>query len=333
MNVCATVPAALATLQRQFLAHLRGQSSNDLVAQVDCGAVSRTVGLHIYASAYGSRLREALETDHPLLGMYLGDALWDQLCAGYVATHPSRVRSLRDFGARLPRWLARNEPFRGQPVIAELALFERRLLDSFDAADDACVDWSALQQLPVVLWPRLRLRMRRCVRVQELGWNSVPIWQALKQEQSPPPARPERTCWVLWRDRERVGRFRSIDAAEQAALAHARTGGDFAGICTLLSTRHPPEAVPSLALGYLQTWCGDGLIASLHAATFTDRSPLLTDLFLPRQCFCSPAWYRPGPERSKPTASPSSTASPKPASQCSSTCAPTGAPPAARRSR
>lgn len=254
--------ASLAGLQRQFLARLRNQSDGDLAVELARGKLSCSVGLDIYAHAYGARLREALEHDHPVLGTYLGDTLWDAMCRGYVAAHPSRVRSLRDFGARLPDYLAQADAFRAQPQIAELALFERRLLDSFDAADDLHARWDDLLGLPPSAWPTLRVRFHPSLRLHGVAWNSVEIWRAIKDGHAPPPARAASTTqWALWRDRERVGRFHSLDASEGAAVAHCQRGGNFAGLCETLLLWHRREEVPTTALRYLQAWCGEGWIA------------------------------------------------------------------------
>lgn len=252
----------LAQLQMQFLAHLRGKPNPQLADAVNVGRLPAETGLGIYAHAYGARLREALENDHPVLGPYLGDSLWDSLCSGYIARHPSRVRSLRDFGNALPAYLADAEPFRAHPQIAELARFERALLDSFDAADDPRVDWAQLLAIPAARWPGLRARLHRSVRVHGDVHGSVAIWQAIKAGDAPPAlAGKAPVDWVLWRDEEGVGRFRSLEQGEAAAFACWASGGSFAGLCEQLALTHPIQAVPAAALGYLQSWCGEGWIA------------------------------------------------------------------------
>ena len=258
----STPVPTLVGLQRQFLARLRGQPDGDLAAETARGHVSRTVGLNIYTNAYGARLREALEHDHPVLGTYLGDTLWDAMCRGYIAAHPSRVRSLRDFGANLPAYLAQSDSFRAHPEIAELALFERRLLDSFDAADDVHAVWDDLLATPVAEWPAVQVRFHPSLRLHAVAYNSVETWRAIKDGHAPPEVRPAvGTEWALWRDCERVGRFRSLDAEESAAVAHFRNGGDFAGFCMLLTAWHSAESVPMAALGRLRAWCTDGWIS------------------------------------------------------------------------
>lgn len=165
----------LAILQRSFLAALTGGDKTLLLAQLATRCVPRETGLDIYAHAYGARLREALDNDHHQLGRYLGDDLWEQLCTGYIAAHPSRYRSLRQFGDHLPEYLRTTEPFSAHPQIAELSAFERRLLDSFDAADAPYADWSELQSLPSEAWPDLRLRFQPSLQRYSAMWNSVEI--------------------------------------------------------------------------------------------------------------------------------------------------------------
>ncbi len=253
---------ALTRLQQKFLGRLRGVPDGGLDALLGGGRMATDVGLRIYTHAYGARLREALDNDHPVLGVYLGDALWERLCLGYIAAHPSQVRSLRDFGAALPDYLARTEPFRAHPELAELAALERRLLDSFDAADAARAGWDALLALPPAQWPALRPRFHPSLRLHRVAWNSVELWRVLKDGDAPPQVAPAANRdWALWRDDARVTRFRSLDPQEHAALAHClEDDGDFAGLCARLLAWHAQAAVPQVALGLLRGWCAEGWI-------------------------------------------------------------------------
>lgn len=263
----STAGQDLVHLQRQFLAHLRGTPDPRLSDAVDVGRLPADTGLGIYAHAYGARLREALENDHPVLGQFLGDESWEALCSGYIAAHPSRVRSLRDFGNALPAYLAKVEPFRHHPQLAELARFERALLDSFDAADDPRADLAQLQAIPAERWPGLRARLHRSVRVHRDVHGSVAIWQAIKAGGAPPAAPLDAPVdWVLWRDEEGVGRFGSLEADEAHAFASWANNGNFADLCERLAATLPLEAVPVRALGCLQGWCVQGWIAQWLAS-------------------------------------------------------------------
>lgn len=267
----------LVALQKTFLAAMRGEVANKASADplMPALALGRfatpEIGLSIYQNAYGARLREVLENDHPQLGKYLGDDLWRQLCDGYIATHPSTVRSLRDFGAALPIYMATTAPYSGIPNAAELAEFERRLLDCFDAADAPLATWQSLLATPPEQWPNLRPQFHPSAQLHSVQWNSVEIWRALKAASANPDQPPPESCaaradWLLWRNNSQITRFRSLSLDESQAYTHFRAGGDFAGLCEALQERHAAEAVPGIALAVLQSWCAEDLISAWGGA-------------------------------------------------------------------
>lgn len=251
--------ATLAALQRRFLERMRGGGAgfDDAIAQTRMPAGT---GLRIYRNAYDARLREALEHDHAALAHHLGDARWRALCADYIAACPSRHHSLRDFGNALPQYLRTAPAYAGAAELAQLAAFERGLLDSFDAADAAPALWRDLATLPPARWPTLLPHLHPSVRVLRFDCNVVEIWRAAKQSHAPPAVTRRASTWVLWRDAERVGRFRSLEPAEADAVGHIAAGGDLAGLCDVLAASHAADAVPGAMLAVLQRWCGDGWI-------------------------------------------------------------------------
>lgn len=253
--------AALATLQRQFLAHLQGADDGGLATYLLDDGIGTDTGLRIYSHAYRARLRETLENDHAQLGKYLGDALWEQMCDGYIAAYPSRYRSLRHFGGALPQFLREHPPFDAHLQIHEIAALERRLLDCFDAADADRVDRDALRSIPAPAWPRLCLRLHPSLQLHEVGCNSVEIWQALKAGLTPPLAVARNCVWLLWRDDTQISRFRSLPDEEHAALMHFMMGSDLGTFCESMARQHAAEQVPVLVLQYLHRWCDEGLVA------------------------------------------------------------------------
>ena len=262
---------ALDALEKRFLGHVRGGPifPREWCAQ---GLVDSDVGLSIYTNAYGSRLREALEADHPILGRYLGDTLWAEFCEGYIEAHPSQVRSLRNFGAQVPKWLAAHSPFSKHPVIAELARFERTLLDAFDAGDGERLEWSDMQALAPESWPSLRLHFHPSLRLLPMTTNAVEIWRALKDDLSAPEAATSSMpARLIWRDAERISRFRPIEGGELEALRTVFSrSGSFAEMCERLSRLQPVENVPVKAIGFLRQWFDEGIISQLEIAD--DRS-------------------------------------------------------------
>lgn len=97
----------LAAIQQEFLALLQ-HNSRDLEQRVDSlGSLSVAQCVDIYRNAYRVRLGEAISNDHDILGLYLGDDLFDQMVDGFIDAFPSEYTSLRHFADRLPGFLLR----------------------------------------------------------------------------------------------------------------------------------------------------------------------------------------------------------------------------------
>lgn len=251
----------LTELQCDFLGALIDADRRVLMRLADDRRLARNTGLAIYENAYGARLREALENDHAILGRYLGDELWERLCASYIAAHPSQHPSLRRFADRLPDFLRSAAPFAEHPQLAEIAAFERCLLDAFDAADDVRTDWHAISRIPQSQWPRLKIRFHPSFRRHAATRNSVAIWQALKREEAPPPVLLDSRQWAICRDIECVTRFRALDDDEAAGIDGFLAGGDFSTFCRTLLRWLVPDTVPARALELLRGWVAEGWLS------------------------------------------------------------------------
>lgn len=258
--------STLAQLQSDFLRNISGAGA-PVASQLDGSqGIAPDLGLQIYTHAYSARLREALHSDHAALAWYLGEERWLRTCNDYIAKHPSRQRSLRNFGNQLPEFLRQHPSHKSHPRIAELAAFERALLDSFDAADAPTADWQALLALPESAWPTLCPQFQPSLIRQSTRTNAVQVWMAAQSGEALPKqvriATSQRSDWAIWRDSKLVTHFRSLPEAEAAALDHFRAGGDFAMCCELLLQWFAADAVPAQALAFMGQWCSDGWIAS-----------------------------------------------------------------------
>ncbi len=216
--------------------------------------------LLIYQNAYRIRLRETLDTDHEILGIYLGDELYDQLVEGYTTAFPSVYRSLRHFADHLPGFLASTLPFSNYPIISELAHFERCLMTAFDAPDIERMTRESLTQVPENDWPSLHLRFHPSVQLFAAEWNSVDIWQALKTTTVPPEPLNRHGHWLIWRNSERLTEFRSLNGEELALISLIIQGTSFAGLCEQLLESYAQEIVPSKSVTYLNNWIISGLL-------------------------------------------------------------------------
>ncbi len=257
--------SALRDLQHSFMEFLQAQSGDVATFVADDEALDIDTRLEIYRNAYSVRLKKSIETDHPVLGSYLGDDLFERMADGYIVRCPSEYPSLRDFGEGLPGYLACTEPFSGHPILAEIAGFEWQLLFSFDAADAACARVEDLQSITAQDWPGMRVTFHPSVCVFPVRWNSVESWQALKED-SPPPQAADISLrnWILWRGDDRLTQFRRLSAEGAVMFLRLSQGADFSEVCEALLEFVAEGEVSSTAAGLLLQWVEAGLVSELQ---------------------------------------------------------------------
>ena len=252
---------SLKTMQDDFMDCLLGKPHEFAQWVQPGGSIDVTTRINIYTNAYQARFVETIETDHPMLGLYLGDELFDKMTRGYIRSNPSHFTSLRQYADALPAFLADNHPFSSHPIISELASFERFLLTSFDAQDAKPIGFSKLTELEPQKWPAVQCRFHPSLQIFHSGWNSVDIWRALKQEKTPQPAQPrDNVNWLIWRNGERLTQFRCIDKIELVMLQRFLQGDDFSQVCEILTNYIPEDQVPVRAVAVLKRWFENQLI-------------------------------------------------------------------------
>jgi len=245
----------LSSLQTKFMNFLLGKDYEFLQTIDDSGNITAQKRLDIYKNAFSARFIEAIETDHPILGNYLGDDLFDQMAEGYIRDTPSKFTSLRQYADELPNYLERTNPFSSHPIISEIAYFERLLLSSFDAKDELPLPFSKLTELAPKKWPELTLRFHPSVQIFESKWNSVEAWQAIKKDQNPPLASEQKgVYWLIWRNQERLTQFRSIEKIEYQILIEFIQGNTFSTICENLIGQIPETVIPDRTISILKPW-------------------------------------------------------------------------------
>ncbi len=242
--------------------NLESHSFNQHV--VEQGSTSANTRLAIYANAYYARLRSTIETDHDILAHYLGDDMFEEMVRGYINSTPSKFTSLRMFCDALPDFLDNTQPFSQYTQLADIARFERRLLNAFDAADVQRASFEDLQALPPEQWPECKLRFHPSVQLFICGSNAVEIWQAVKAEQTPPePNIDDQRYWLLWRGDSRLTEFTSITPYQYILIEGFIKGANFASQCEAMLEYFDESQAPMEVLQALQAWFEMGLIHKL----------------------------------------------------------------------
>lgn len=219
----------------------------------------------IYFNAYRSRFWETIETDHEMLGLFLGDDLFERMANGYIASNPSGFRSLRQYCDALPEYLKQDEFFSQYPVISDLAAFERRLLTSFDAADAERSQFAELQVIDPELWPGLSFRFHPSTQLFECNTNAVESWQALKAGRAPEADENRgRRYWLVWRGEERLTEFRSLSEPEYRMLQGFVRGESFQQQCELMLNWCDEQLAAQQVLMAIQNWFAAGIISSIN---------------------------------------------------------------------
>jgi hypothetical protein len=256
--------SALGRLQDSFqtyLLSLTGPMEQEIVSD----ALEARTRLGIYADAYRLRLLEALETDFVTLRAIVGAEEFDQLGRAYIDAYPSDHYSLRYFGRHLSRFLAYAEPYRDNPLLAEIARFEWALTDAFDAPDVGVAAVDDMASVRPESWPGLRFDFHPSLQRIELQWNAPAIWNAVDSEQPlPEPEQAEYPVgWMVWRQGLRIY-FRSLSVDQAWMLDALRDGQAFAEVCEGLTEWIDAQHVAMHAAGLLKQWLEDGLIAHIR---------------------------------------------------------------------
>ncbi len=248
----------LAQLQRSLQSHVI-EGDLAIVAAIDSSAeIPAAIRLKIYSDAYRLRLIEALQANYPVLALLVGDELFSRITQEYLAIHPSQHYSIRWFGSGLAEFFAKFPDYREQLWLAELAEWEWKIATAFDAHDATALTMEHLAAIAPADWPELQFTPHPSLQRITLETNVVEIVRAAGNGEScPQPAKIEsRAEWLIWR-KDLTVQYRSLDAAEAAALDAVIGGATFSEMCEAIAEFVDAEAVPLQAVSYLQQWIAD----------------------------------------------------------------------------
>ena len=222
--------------------------------------------MDIYRRSYVARLVECLVDDYPALRSAMGEARFDELCAGYIERYPSMHPSLNAYGKHMSVYCASLSPGDfAMDFAAELAELEWCLVQAVHAPAPAPLANEALSRIGGEL-AEAKLRFNPSLQLREFTYPVNDYFQAWAQGFEPdlPCASPNVTA--VFRSGYRIVR-RTLEKPEakllqfllerhslSSALARVEEAGLFVGV--------DASAVSS----WFQRWMSDGWIAAIDLA-------------------------------------------------------------------
>lgn len=261
----------LSQLQSDFMAYLvddvAGASfKKQIVNDTKVGVDKR---LSIYANAYRLRIIEALTSAYPKLKMLVGDDFFDEAARSYIEQFPSTYCNMRWVGGEMAAHLQHILP--QHPVAAELAQFEWALGLAFDAADAPV---KTLQDLAIIApenWPNLIFGLHPSVKICDLQWNIVAIWNALTQENAPPPPTKTNLPCLIWRQ-DLNAHFQTISHQENKLIKLMALQATFGELCEAADNTRTSDVISDngdamqQVASYMASWLDAGLISHIQTA-------------------------------------------------------------------
>lgn len=260
---------SLRTIQAQFQDYVLGPAddapaiADDIMQQVGLSAPER---LAIYYNGYRLRLCETLSKAYDKTHAYVGDEMFEDLCLGYLARHPSHSPNLRWYGAQFAGYVAERLP--DHRFVAELAAFEWQLSVAFDAEDVPVLGAEDVAAIAPEAWDSIGFSLQPSMHVLPMVSNAVAIWLALDKEETPPePGVAEAPVdWLIWR-KELQPHFRSVSALEAQALRGLGEGKSFSRVCEEAAEAANDDEIMTRIAGWLQIWLTEQILSEIRPSS------------------------------------------------------------------
>lgn len=251
----------LKTLQQQFQNFLI-QDDQTIVASIKSTPTFNVQDrLAVYSDAYYLRLVDILAKEFPRLKKFCGEEKFDEAAFRYLDQHPSQHYSLYRFANHFSRFL--KTYFNGEPIIAELAVFERALSDVLLAGNGQRISFQALLDLSPEQWPAMKLILHPAVQVIALTFNVPDIWRALNTEQALPEVKSSPSHYLIWRFHQQPY-FAAITPEQSRIFTAIQRGDCFAEICEGLIGHLEEEKIGEFVAGVLQQWLTNGIFTQVQ---------------------------------------------------------------------
>jgi hypothetical protein len=187
------------------------------------GSLSAANRLEIYAGMYPLRMREALESDYPVLASLLGPRAFKQLVGDYIAAHPSTSFTMARLGDRLPEFLAAWGPARRR-LLVDVVRLEHAASLVFDAEETASIGVREFEAIPATDVPNSTFRPVPAFAVVRARSGAVEALDAFLEGTKPPRNPGRGTAWVVFHRQDFTVLRRSLDPFAGQVLERLAAG-------------------------------------------------------------------------------------------------------------
>ena len=251
----------LQALQQRMLQAVLADQSPQLREIDDDDCVNAASRLAIYRNGYRVRLRDALATEFPGLGILISRR-FSTLLDSYVEVHPSGHYNIRWHGAGLAAFLEYGLPWRDKPELADMASLDWAISTSFDAANEPVLAAADLADVPADAWANLRITPQSHLQIISTHYNIEVFRRAADRDGKRPRLRryDKGRYLLVWRQSLTV-HYRSIEVDELSALTGAIKGEPFSALCERICEHHDAADALPLTVNLLHRWLASGLIS------------------------------------------------------------------------
>lgn len=165
----------LSDLQQHFAAALLNDDLQSLAGTFVAGNADAGARLAIFRNNTFISLTNALKVTFPVTMELSDERFFTYAASRFIMAHPPAEARLSRFGAAFPRFLARFEPCRQYPIIAEMAALEWAIADCLHAAQLPPAGEALLESLGVA-GPAIQLRLQPCLRYALSRWSILDVW-------------------------------------------------------------------------------------------------------------------------------------------------------------
>ncbi len=214
----------------------------------------------IYNKMYFHRILEAMQGDFSAVRHVVGDEIFSELVAAYLASTPPTHFSIRYAGKFFAESFAHHALTSAWPWLADLARLQWTLLAAYDALDAPALRAEDLSALPADAWPTRVLHTTPATQRLDLTWPAQKILEAVTEEQSLPDIARKATSLLIWRRTLDV-EYRVLTPLEAELIDAVQKKITFSDLCELALAHVAEEQVIACVGNFLQQWVSEGILA------------------------------------------------------------------------